>query len=98
MQLVAVTARHGGPLVGNPVSDLRHHMPNVHTRVAAIFRNDKAIVPSGKTRIHVDDEVFFIAAKADISKVMSELRHLEKPYKRIMIAGGGNIGQGWLGT
>ncbi|MFQ3211014.1 MAG: trk system potassium uptake protein TrkA, partial [Oceanospirillaceae bacterium] len=81
-----------GPLVGKPVSDLRSHMPNVDTRVAAIFRNDKAIVPSGKTHIHVDDEVFFIAAKADISKVMSELRRLEKPYKRIMIAGGGNIG------
>jgi len=92
VQLVAVTACHGGPLVGKPVSDLRSHMPNVDTRVAAIFRNDKAIVPSGKTHIHVDDEVFFIAAKPDISKVMSELRRLEKPYKRIMIAGGGNIG------
>jgi trk system potassium uptake protein TrkA len=92
VQLVAVTACHGGPLVGKPVSDLRSHMPNVDCRVAAIFRNDKAIVPSGKTHIHVDDEVFFIAAKADISKVMSELRRLEKPYKRIMIAGGGNIG------
>ena len=92
VQLVAITASHGGPLVGKPVSDLRSHMPNIDTRVAAIFRNDKAIVPSGKTHIHVDDEVFFIAAKPDISKVMSELRRLEKPYKRIMIAGGGNIG------
>ena len=49
-------------------------------------------MPSGQTRIHVDDEVFFIAAKADINKVMSELRRLEKPYKRIMIAGGGKVG------
>jgi len=89
---VAVSACHGGPLVGKPVSDLRRHMPNVDTRVAAIFRNDRAIVPTGQTHIHVDDEVFFIAAQPDISKVMSELRRLEKPYKRIMIAGGGNIG------
>ena len=93
VQLVAVTACHGGPLVGKPVSDLRSHMPNVDTPAwRPIFRNNKAIVPSGKTHIHVDDEVFFIAAKADISKVMSEPRRLEKPYKRIMIAGGGNIG------
>ena len=35
---------------------------------------------------------FFIAARKDIRVVMSELRRLEKPYKRIMIAGGGNIG------
>jgi trk system potassium uptake protein TrkA len=92
VQLVAVSACHGGPLVGKPVSDLRRHMPNVDTRVAAIFRNDRAIVPTGQTHIHVDDEVFFIAAQPDINKVMSELRRLEKPYKRIMIAGGGNIG------
>ena len=38
------------------------------------------------------DEVFFIAAKKNIKKVMSELRKAERPYKRIIIAGGGNIG------
>jgi trk system potassium uptake protein TrkA len=36
--------------------------------------------------------VFFIAAKSDIRAVMSELRRLENQYKRIVIAGGGNIG------
>ena len=85
VQLVAVTASHSGPLVGKPVSDLRSHMPSVDTRVAAIFRNDKAIVPSGTTHIHVDDEVFFIAAKADISKVMSELRRLWTPDGRLVV-------------
>ncbi|MCH8265880.1 MAG: Trk system potassium transporter TrkA, partial [Proteobacteria bacterium] len=42
--------------------------------------------------IEADDEVFFIAARNDISACMSELRRLDRPYKRIMIAGGGNIG------
>jgi trk system potassium uptake protein TrkA len=37
--------------------------------------------------------VFFIAARKNIRAVMSELRRLEKPVKRIMIAGGGNIGK-----
>ncbi|MCP4789017.1 MAG: Trk system potassium transporter TrkA [Gammaproteobacteria bacterium] len=92
VQLVAVKARIGGPLVGQPIANLRQHMPNIDTRVAAIFRKDRAIVPEGDTEIHVDDEVFFIAAKRDIRAVMSELRRLEKPYKKIMIAGGGNIG------
>jgi trk system potassium uptake protein TrkA len=43
--------------------------------------------------IEADDEVFFIAAKKDIRAVMSELRRLDKPYKRIIVAGGGNIGR-----
>ncbi|MGB1236828.1 MAG: Trk system potassium transporter TrkA [Pseudomonadales bacterium] len=91
-QLVAVKAYYGGPLVGNQISYLRTHMPNVDTRVAAIFRQGKPIPPQGDTIIEADDEVFFIAATQDILPVMSELRRLDKPYKRIMIAGGGNIG------
>jgi trk system potassium uptake protein TrkA len=61
-------------------------------RVAAIFRRGRAVTPQGNTRIEVDDEVFFVAAKNNIRAVMSELRRLDKPYKRIIIAGGGNIG------
>ncbi|GAB2585046.1 Trk system potassium transporter TrkA [Nitrincola alkalisediminis] len=91
-QLVAVKAYYGGPLVGREIAYLRTHMPNIDTRVAAIFRQDRAILPQGDTIIEVDDEVFFIAAKPDIRSVMSELRRLDKPYKRIIIAGGGNIG------
>lgn len=92
VQLVAVRAYHGGPLVGNHLSSLREHMPNTDARVAAIFRRDRPIVPEGDTVIEAGDEVFFIAARENIRKVMGELRRLEKPYRRLIIAGGGNIG------
>jgi len=92
IQLVAVKAYYGGPLVGQELRFLRQHMPNVDTRVAAIYRRGQAIMPQGSTVIEADDEVFFIAAKANIRAVMSELRRLERTYKRIIIAGGGNIG------
>ena len=91
-QLVAVKAYYGGPLVGQEIRFLREHMPNVDTRVAAIFRRDTAITPEGSTVIEADDEVFFIAAQKNIRAVMGELRRLDKPYKRVIIAGGGNIG------
>jgi len=94
VSLVAVRAYYGGLLVGNALSALKEHMPNVETRVAAIFRRGRAIVPTGDTIIEADDEVFFIAAKQHIRQVMRELQRLENPYKRIMIAGGGNIGTG----
>ncbi len=91
-QLVAVRAVHGGPIVGKELSTIRKHMPKVDTRVAAIFRRDRAIIPEGDTVVEADDEVFFIAARKHIRQVMSELRRIDKPYKRVMIAGGGNIG------
>ncbi len=92
-RLVGVKAYYGGPLVGHEISDLRKHMPGIDSRVAAIFRRGKGIVPDGHQVIEADDEVFFIAARKDIRAVMSELRKLDKPIKRIMLAGGGNIGK-----
>ncbi len=94
VQLVAVRAEHGGPLVNQEIKTLREHMPHVDTRVAAIFRQNRPIIPQGNTIIEQDDEVFFIAAKENIRSVMSEMRNVDKPYKRIIIAGGGNIGEG----
>ncbi len=92
VQLVAVRAYHGGLLVGQELRKLKEHMPSADTKVAAIYRRGKAILPSEDTVIEVDDEVFFIAAKNHIKKVMNELRREEDSYKRILIAGGGNIG------
>tara|TARA_R110002072_G_scaffold269868_3_gene429547 strand:+ start:92830 stop:94203 length:1374 start_codon:yes stop_codon:yes gene_type:complete len=91
-QLVAVRAYYGGPLVGQEIRFLREHMPNVDARVAAIFRRNRAITPEGSTVIEADDEVFFIAAPKNIRAVIGELRRLDRPYKRLIIAGGGNIG------
>ena len=93
VSLVAVRAFHGGPLVGHELQHLRAHMPNVDTRVAAIFRQDASIIPEGNTVIEAGDEIFFIAATENIRGVMRELRRMDRPIRRVMIGGGGNIGQ-----
>ncbi len=91
--LVAVRAFHGGPLVGKPLSYLRTHMPQVETRVAAIFRKNGPLIPEGSTVIEEGDEIFFIAATDNIRSVLKEMRRMDKPAKRVMIVGGGNIGR-----
>ncbi len=92
VQLVAVHAYYGGPLVGHELRDLKKHMPGIDARVAAVFRKGKAITPEGDTIIEMDDEVFFVAARKHIRAVMSELRKMDKPVKHVILAGGGNIG------
>lgn len=93
VSLVAVRAFQGGPLVGHQLQYLRTHMPQIDTRVAAIFRHDSPIIPEGKTVIEAGDEIFFIAATENIRDVMRELRRMDKPVRRVMIGGGGNIGR-----
>jgi trk system potassium uptake protein len=92
VSLVAVRAFQGGPLVGHQLKDIRSHLPSVNTRIAAIFRGDSPIVPEGDTVVEAGDEVFCLAATRNIREVMRELRRMDKPVQRIMIAGGGNIG------
>jgi len=92
VRLVGVRAHFGSPLVGHELSTLREHMHGDTARVAAIFRGGKGIIPEGDTVIAPNDEVFFVAGREDIRAVIAELRRLEKPVKRIILAGGGNIG------
>ena len=93
VRMVGVKAYYGGPLVGRQLKELPSHLPkDVDARVAAIYRRGRAILPEGETVIEAEDEVFFVAAKDQIAKVMAELRRADKPLKRVMLAGGGNIG------
>jgi trk system potassium uptake protein TrkA len=92
VRLVAVRAYYGGPLVGHELRHLNQHLRGSEARVAAIYRRGQAIQPDGHTVIEADDEVFFVADAKNISAVMKELRRAEKPFRRLMFAGGGNIG------
>lgn len=92
VQCVGLRALAGAPLVGLAIKNLHIHMPSVKTRITAIFRQGKAITPTGDTIIETDDEVFFICASNEVREIISELRGNDLPYKRIIIAGGGNIG------
>ncbi|MBC6429121.1 MAG: Trk system potassium transporter TrkA [Cellvibrionales bacterium] len=92
VQLVGVRAASGAPMVGKTVATLKQHIPNVPVRVAAIYRQSRAIIPTGSTQVLEGDEVFFLAATKQIRRVMSELAAKEKAYRKIIVAGGGNIG------
>jgi trk system potassium uptake protein TrkA len=92
VSLIAVRAYEGGPLVSHPLRDLRAVHPEVDVRVVAIFRGDRAIVPEGDTMIQAGDEVFLLAAAEHIRTALSDLRRMDEPVRRVMIAGGGKIG------
>jgi trk system potassium uptake protein TrkA len=92
VRLVGARADRDGLLVGQRIATLRDHIPNTEARIAAIYRDGKAMLPEGDTVIMEGDEIFFIADRKDIRVFMSEMRRLEDPVRRVVIAGGGNIG------
>jgi len=92
VRLVGAKADREGLLVGQHIATLKDHIPNTEGRIAAIYRDGKAMLPKGDAVIQQGDEVFFIADRKDIRVFMSEMRRLEDPVRRVVIAGGGNIG------
>ncbi|PLW82018.1 Trk system potassium transporter TrkA [Kineobactrum sediminis] len=93
LQLVAVRADIGGPMVGRQLRERLKQLTRAKLRIVAIYRRDRAITPTGETVIEANDEIFFIAKRNDISTILSAFRPFDKPYRRIVIAGGGNIGK-----
>jgi len=92
VQLAAVRARPEGTLVGQPLRILREHLRGSDARVAAIYRNERLIAADGDTVVAENDEIFFVAARDDLAKMLAELRRQEPAVRKLVIAGGGNIG------
>ena len=90
VQLAAVKAAYGGAMIGRSVRELEEYHSDA--KVMAIFRNNTALALTGDVLIFPDDEIFYLAPPAELDNVMRELRELGEPFKRIIIAGGGNIG------
>ena len=91
-QMVAVSAYYGGSLAGKKVAELGKALTDPEFRIVAIFRAGISIIPDGDTEIEPNDEVFFIGAPKHIRSLLKTIRNMEKAAKRIIIAGGGNIG------
>lgn len=93
VKMVAVKPYYGGRVIGKSLKEIEADLDGSMARIVAIFRNDHLVDLMPNTTIEVGDEVFFMAPRKEINKVMGLMRRATEPYRRIMIAGGGNIGR-----
>lgn len=92
-KMLVVQAHSGGLLVNKEISEINSHLPEgVDSQICAIYRNNRLIVPSAKTVIIEGDEVCFLVDSRYVKTILRELRPFEQQTRRVMIAGGGNIG------
>ena len=80
-------------LTGKKLKTLKERMTEGRIRVVAIFRDDIALIANGEALIEAGDEVYFFAPRLEVRRLLKDLGCLEKPLKRIIIAGGGHIGK-----
>lgn len=90
--LVEIVADRSCALVGETLSSLSKKL---ETKVlfCAVERNDEVMIPSGNFLILEGDRIHFTADAGSLRSFLSEINLVTSPLKKIMIVGGGEIGQ-----
>ncbi len=79
-------------MVGRKLRDIWALMPETEAKVVAVYRNNQSIPVNDLVTIQDNDEVFFLASSDNAMAMTGQLRGNAEPYKRVLLAGGGNIG------
>ena len=79
-------------LLNTPLRQLTELFPDIGAMVVAFERNGKLHTPSGDDQLYPGDDVFLIAEDADVDRTLALFGHEETVARRIVIAGGGNVG------
>jgi trk system potassium uptake protein TrkA len=93
VRLFSLKVGPDGFLTGKKIKELKGRLSSGQIRIAAIFRQGRPLVANGEAFIATGDEVFIVAPRKEVQQVLKDLRKLEAPLKRVIIAGGGHIGK-----
>lgn len=93
LQMVVFRLDDGAPLIKKCVSELKSPSGELHYKAVAIARNGITIIPTPDTKFLQNDLVFVICTKTGVKEAMSFSGKNDIDIKRLMIVGGGRIGE-----
>ncbi|MCO5071357.1 MAG: Trk system potassium transporter TrkA [Rhizobiaceae bacterium] len=89
---LAIECLEDCPVLNTPLKQLTDLFPNLHSTVVGIVRRGKLFIPHSGDQMMVGDIAYVLTQKDQVRRVLSLFGHEEPEAKRIVIAGGGNIG------
>ena len=93
LRLIGVRCDEECPILNTPLRQLTSLFPDLHITIVGIIRENKSIVPHGDDHLEAGDEVYFVVDGSQVGRAMSAFGHDEPEARRVVIIGGGNIGQ-----
>lgn len=94
IRVVGVRCTEDCPILNTPLRQLSVLFPDLHITVVAIVRGDQPIFPTADDHMLPGDDVYFICDSWHLARSLAVFGHEEDQARRILIAGGGNIGLG----
>lgn len=93
LQLVGFRVENGAEVVNKTLSELADMYPELSYRVVAISRRGTTIIPRGNNRLMPLDHIFIVTDSSQVKLLGTITGHSDKPLRRIMIAGGNEVGR-----
>ena len=92
VKLIAMSLYDNSQYVGKRVRKVFDDVKAKEARLVALYRGKQSLAIDQDTQLEAGDDLFFIAAASQAKNVTTVLQGLDKPNRRVIIAGGGNIG------
>jgi trk system potassium uptake protein len=92
VKLVGVRLDGDCVVTGVKLADFRAKTDNLKILVAAIIRDEKLIIPTGKDAILQNDLVYFVSEEKDLKPALKIFGKRSEPFNRVLLVGGGNLG------
>jgi len=80
-------------VVNMPMHRIKKRLLAEDVAILGILRNENFILAEDEIELREDDELYFSCDSANVQKAMEIFGHEEREARRIIIMGGGNIGQ-----
>lgn len=92
VMLIGTVLEENCPVVNTPLRQLTGLFPDLNIIIVGVVRDAKLFVPRGDDQLRVGDQAFFITAQENVRRALDIFGHEEKPARRVIILGAGNIG------
>lgn len=92
VQMLGLRVKPGTPLVGRQIREFSHDLADLTVHICGLIRQEKVILPNGEEALQPYDVLLVMAKTEEANTAIQTLLGHEPRYRRILIAGAGNIG------
>lgn len=89
---VGISCGEDCPVVATPIQQLSELFPDLPAVIVAVLRKGNLFVPHRGEQLEAGDDVYVVAPADQIARTLKIFGHEEPLARRVVIAGGGNIG------
>lgn len=93
IQLIGLRVEKDSDVLNYSLEELSDKYEGIIFRVVAISRRGTTIIPRGNNRLMAYDHIFVVAKTEHVKTLITATGHIDKKLRRVMIAGGTELGR-----